>query len=219
MKSVGIIIELEDYASNFKKISVTNSGNSLIKDETIKLYNFDAIKDEIATQIGVKNICKSCDGLLINENENIIFEFKYQNYTTLEKQEEGKINIYGNQNTRKNDLKMKAFDSKGLLNILRNNKIIHSEQDTLYVIYKSGKDKSVNKTLEKNQVEELSPEITKRFQMIGRKSNKRFIAFGLEKMQGKLYDKIYTYNKQEFMEQFFKQPQNLEEGEELASKI
>lgn len=200
---MGITIKLENYVSNFKKCSATVAGNSLVEDENIILYNFDEIKEEIARQLGVRAICKSCDGLLMNEQENILFEFKRQEYTILKNQEEGKVNIYSNnEQLRRNDLKIKAFDSKAILNLLRNNNIITSNKDILYIIYKSGQDKQMNKTLEKNEVEEISPEITKRFQMIGRKKQSEFIAFGLEKMKGKIYDEIYTCNKQEFIEKF-----------------
>lgn len=204
---MGVVINLENYKSNMKEVSSTDQGNNcLIDDEAVEIYNFDKIKKAVGKQLGKEDICKSCDGLFISQEENVLIEFKCQSYTRIEQDELGQKSMYGKQqkNVEKDYLKKKAFDSKGLLNVLRDSNVISAKSDILYIVYQKDENKIKVKKLEENEVEEIKPEITRRFQTVGRKKKKKIISFGLEKMEGTIYDEVYTYSDEEFRQQFLK---------------
>ena len=190
---MGITLNLENYKSTFTQTSKPDYGHEFIVNDTIEVYNFDKIKDAILQQVGLNNECRSCDTLVMIDNKNIIIEFKKTTYSKL-------LQIETNIDPK--CLKRKLLDSKNLLYILHESSLLKYEKDVVYVVYEDG-ERTVQTALKADEVELYPIHISRRFsRLISNDKNKEPIDFGLEKMQGTLYDEVHTYSKLEFMEKF-----------------
>lgn len=178
------------------RLSFDDANKKVMVDSSLKMINFDQIKDKYKIVFHKGVSLKSNDALFaLNENELFFIEFK-----------NGKINS--------DELKIKNYDSVILLSVLLDTKIIELKTKLNYILV-------YNEIKNTHSPIQLSKSRNKIGSYLALKSKQRFIKFKLHDAKNYLFNDVFTLTVDEFFKYFVNhwELENEPENEEYLTQM
>ncbi|MDL2237365.1 hypothetical protein LJC56_06005 [Christensenellaceae bacterium OttesenSCG-928-K19] len=189
------MIRIEDYPilqENITTLKETSKDNHdgeecFMTDSVISVIDFDAVKDEYVRPLGMHQVPKSNDALVIDASGKATFiEFK-----------NGRMN-----DAKKYEVRKKILDSMLIFTDLIEKGITHTRTQLDYIlVYNENANDIVDDSEPEveNQLSESRDEIAKKLMGLGKE---KYVKFGLEMFERYCFQNVYTYTKEEFEENF-----------------
>lgn len=187
------MIKIEDYKTfkrnitSLKETSKDNHDGStcFMTKSSLKVINFDRVKDEYIKDLNLSANPKSNDALYIASNGNPTFiEFKNGSMDNKD--------IF--------DVRGKVFDSILIFTDIVNRGISYTKENMDYIlVYNQEKNSDEEETSKKVQASKSRDQIGKRIMELGGDNH---IRFGLERFKKYCFRNVFTYTEDEFEQKF-----------------
>ena len=151
-----------------------------------EVINFDGVKEDYISDLGLKYIPGSVDAMLVNSEGAVFIEFK-----------NGRI-----KSSTVHNIEKKIYDSIAIFTDITRHTLSYTRNCCdLILVYNYEKNKEPEGT-DKRTVYRESESKDTLSKMIMEMGKESYIKFGLEKFQGYFFRNVYTYSKGEFEEEF-----------------